>query len=79
MAKIVILLVLVIVLWKLSRTERPRWDEILSPEGIRDAVIKGNKVSAIRAYRMVHRASLVDAKNAIEALEAELKRDGFIQ
>jgi signal transduction histidine kinase len=47
------------------------------PEGelsrIRDALFRGHKIQAIKLYRAGTGAGLVEAKTAIEGLEAELR------
>jgi ribosomal protein L7/L12 len=38
------------------------------------ALRAGNKIEAIKIYKEHHRSSLLDAKNAVDALEARLGR-----
>jgi ribosomal L7/L12-like protein len=41
--------------------------------GIRDAILGGRKIEAIKLYRQATDAELMDAKKAVEALEKELR------
>ena len=41
---------------------------------IRNALFQGQKILAIKLYRDVTGTSLVEAKNAVEELEAELRK-----
>ncbi len=47
-----------------------------SPPGADPAIVeslrRGNKLEAIRLYRLATKSSLLDAKNAVEALERSL-------
>ncbi len=40
---------------------------------IKDALRAGNKIEAIKLYREITSCELVEAKNAVEKLEAELR------
>ncbi len=41
------------------------------PAGVVEALRAGNKIEAIRIYREARKSSLLDAKNAVEALERQ--------
>jgi ribosomal protein L7/L12 len=43
-----------------------------APADVVAALRGGNKIEAIRLYRAAHKASLVEAKSAVEKLEREL-------
>ena len=51
--------------------ERPISSKALSE--VQTAIFKGEKINAIRIYREDTGASLVDAKTAVEKLEAEMR------
>ncbi|MDC0740466.1 zinc ribbon domain-containing protein [Polyangium mundeleinium] len=42
------------------------------PAGVVEALRAGNKFEAIRLYREARKSSLLDAKNAVDALEKQL-------
>ncbi|MCM2370591.1 hypothetical protein [Aporhodopirellula aestuarii] len=42
-------------------------------EEIRDLLLRGRKLEAVKVYRTAEHSSLLDAKNAVEDLERELK------
>jgi ribosomal protein L7/L12 len=42
------------------------------PAGVTEALRAGNKIDAIRIYREAMKSSLLEAKNAVEALEKKL-------
>ena len=58
-----------------SGAARPRLgDAPPSPERIDLLIRSGQKIEAIKAYRMLHRVDLKTAKDAVEARERELGR-----
>lgn len=64
-------------LWGRYRTRKK--EEIplgsaLNDAWIRAEVKRGNRPRAMRAYRELHHANATDARAAIDAIEAELKR-----
>ena len=58
--------------------ERPRARAAGEPPGtdtgVKAALLAGNKIEAIKRYRQVHGTGLKEAKDAVDALEARLKR-----
>lgn len=45
-------------------------------QGIREAILAGKKIEAIKTWRELTGAGLAEAKAAIEAIEAELRAGG---
>jgi ribosomal protein L7/L12 len=40
---------------------------------IKDALFRGNKIEAIKLYRDITKAELIDSKQAVEKLESDLR------
>ena len=77
MAKILLIGFLLLLLSAVFR--RKESHSRLTEEGIRDAIVRGEKIKAIKGYRALHRCDFGSAKKAVETLEEALRREGFIQ
>ena len=79
MSKILVIGFILVLLTVMFRGKGTAPEVPPTEENIREALIRGDKIQAIKGYRTLYQVSLVEAKDAVEQLEAKLKQDGFIQ
>jgi ribosomal protein L7/L12 len=48
--------------------------EVLEPRAVREALLAGNKILAIKFYREFYGVGLKEAKDAVDAMERNLRR-----
>ena len=77
---IVIVIVLVFLVLRVGNKQESLDTELrratLTEDDIRRALLSGSKIEAIKIHRTIHHTGLKEAKDAVEAIEREMRKSG---